>query len=61
MDQEVTGDAGIPSAEAFGADGHPIQTLITGNAGIPSAEAFPQPTGVFIDLFTVGYSRWYSH
>lgn len=60
MDQEITGSAGIASAEAFGADGHPIQTLLVGTAGIPSGEQFARVSGVFIDPFSVPAAVWLS-
>lgn len=58
MDQEITGAAGIASAEAFGggSTARIDQTIIQGLAGIPSEENFPPPSGVFIDRGTVPYS-----
>ena len=49
----VTGSAGIPSAEAFGATGESVTGPITGAAGIPSAEAFPT-TGALVSGYIGG-------
>jgi hypothetical protein len=60
MDQNITGSAGIESAEAFGdpALSHVIQQLIVGHVGIASGEAFSQTSGVFIDPFSVPAAVW---
>lgn len=62
MDQTLTGDAAIASAEAFfSADSHIIQTLLVGDAAIASGEYFEPPSGVSIDPLTVPTSLYLSY
>lgn len=62
MDQDITGMAGIPSAEEFGVDGscRPLQ-YITGVVGIPSGEAFPKRTGIWVVPVTIPVAIWVAY